>query len=194
MRRCVIRPFTRWEDVEPLPIDHALWLPSTDIQAWGRIAWTGDALLLRLTARESAIRRVEQGPLGRPCEDSCLEFFFAPMPGDPRYVNIEFNPNACLWLGLGDGSFRTRLLPEQDWLSPAPFATPDGWGVEYRVPYAFIRTLFPAFAPAPGHILRANLYKCGDKTERPHFLAWNPVTSETPNFHRPGDFGEMVLG
>lgn len=189
MRCYVIRPFTDWDRVERLEIAERLWTPGADVAAWGQIARTADALRVRLTAREAHIRAVETGPLGHPWEDSCLEFFFAPVPGDPRYVNIELNPNACACIGLGDGSFRTRLLPEQDWLAPRTFVTPDGWGVEYRVPYAFIRTLFPGFTP--GGVLRANCYKCGDKTPRPHFLAWNPVTSETPNFHRPQDFGEM---
>ena len=71
---------------------------------------------------------------------------------------------------------------------------PDGWGVEYRVPFAFIRTLFPGFAGAPGGVIRANCYKCGDLTRTPHYLAWNPVRSEAPDFHRPRDFGEMILG
>ena len=194
MRRYVIRPFSDWAKTELLEIDARLWTPPVDVAAWGQIARTAEGLLVRLTAREAHVRAVEDGPLGNPWEDSCLEFFFAPVPGDARYVNIEFNPNACVCVGLGDGSFRTRLLPEQDWLAPRTFATPDGWGVEYRVPYAFIRTLFNGFDPAPGDVIRANCYKCGDKTPRPHFLAWNPVTSEAPNFHRPQDFGEMVLG
>lgn len=42
--------------------------------------------------------------------------------------------------------------------------------------------------------LRGNFYKCGDATVQPHYLAWNPVTSETPAFHRPWEFGEIVLG
>lgn len=193
MKRYGIRRFTAWADIEPLSISENLWLPPTDIAAWAQIARDGEALRVRLTAREQAIRAEETGPLGRPCEDSCLEFFLSPMPGDTRYVNIEFNPNGCMWLGLGDGRFRTRLLPEEDWFQPKPFAIPDGWGIEYRVPFDFLRTLFPGFSPAPGHVLRANCYKCGDKTDRPHYLAWNPVASDTPNFHRPRDFGEMTL-
>ena len=193
MKRYVIRPFEDWASVEPLEISENLWLPPADIAARAQIAHTDEALRVRLTARERAVRAVETGPLGHPWEDSCLEFFFAPVAGDPRYVNIEFNPNACLCLGLGDGHFRTRLLPDRDWFEPRTFATADGWGIEYRVPFAFIRTLFPGFDPAPGGTIRANCYKCGDRTEKPHFLAWNPVASDTPNFHRPGDFGEMLF-
>ena len=45
----------------------------------------------------------------------------------------------------------------------------------------------------PGIHFRGNCYKCGDRTEHPHFLAWNPVHTPTPDFHRPEFLGEMIL-
>lgn len=191
MKTYTLRPFAGWDAVEPIPIDRALWLPDAGISAEGRLAYSDDALRVRLTARERRIRAVERGPLGRPCEDSCLEFFLAPLPEDPHYINIEFNPNATLWLGLGDGASRARLLPERDWLSPRAFQLPDGWGIEYSVPYALLRLLFPGFSPVG--TLRGNFYKCGDKTVQPHYLAWNPVSGATPNFHQPWDFGMFIF-
>jgi hypothetical protein len=40
-----------------------------------------------------------------------------------------------------------------------------------------------------GRIFRANFYKCGDKLTVPHYLSWNPVGAEKPDFHRPEYFG-----
>lgn len=193
MRAYVIRPFGGWDKVEPLPIDTPLWGPCGDIAAWGRVAWTPEALRVLLEARERDIRAEERGDTGKPWEDSCLEFFLSPTPGDGRYINIELNPNACLCLGLGDGVRRLRLLGANDLLRPEVIFTKEGWSVEYRVPFDLLRMLFPAFEPKPGAVFRANLYKCGDRTPLPHYLAWNPVNSSTPNFHRPQDFGKMVL-
>ena len=68
---------------------------------------------MRLRARERDIRAEYTGLTDMPCEDSCLEFFFSPRPGDSRYFNIEFNPNCCMYLGLCDGrDALVRLLPE----------------------------------------------------------------------------------
>ena len=39
-----------------------------------------------------------------------------------------------------------------------------------------------------------NFFKCGDLTEQAHYLSWNPVTSEQPDFHRPQDFGLLRFG
>ncbi|MBR0217776.1 MAG: hypothetical protein IJQ33_01030 [Clostridia bacterium] len=194
MKEYIIRPFSRWEDVDILEISERMWTPPVDIAACAKIGWTEDALLVRLEAHEALIRAEETGPLGHPWEDSCLEFFLSPVAGDPRYINIEFNPNACCRLGLGDGRERIQLLPERNWLEPEVFTTPEGWGITYRVPFALLKMLFPAFQAAPGTVIRANCYKCGDKTAQPHFFSWNRIASETPNFHRPQDFGMMILG
>ena len=114
--------------------------------------------------------------------------------GADRYFNFEINPNGCLHIGFGAGR-RNRAV-----LSPAgpdsvfgirTARTPDGWEAEYRIPLSFLRLFLPDFAFAGR--LRANVYKCGDLTENEHYLAWNPVLSDTPDFHRPQDFGIMVF-
>ena len=183
-----------WEKVPALDIDTALWREKPDIEARAKLCWSDDALHVLLWAREAHIRAEHLGPLGMPCEDSCLEFFFSPLWGDSRYFNIEYNPNACLYLGFGDGENPVRLLPERDWFKARSQRTQDGWQVEYAVPFEFVRLFFPGFAPKAGDRIRANCYKCGDLTPKEHYLAWNPCTSEVPNFHRPRDFGEMTFG
>ena len=40
----------------------------------------------------------------------------------------------------------------------------------------------------------ANFYKCGDLTVNKHYLAWQPVGTERPDYHRPEYFGPMVFG
>ena len=36
-----------------------------------------------------------------------------------------------------------------------------------------------------------NFYKCGDETSKPHFVTWNPVGTETPDYHQSAYFGEL---
>ena len=69
----------------------------------------------------------------------------------------------------------------------------DGWTAEYCLPLDFFRLFYPDFRLIPGIHFRGNCYKCGDRTEHPHFLAWNPVHTPTPDFHRPEFLGEMIL-
>ena len=37
------------------------------------------------------------------------------------------------------------------------------------------------------------VHKCGDLTNHKHYLSWNMVQSEKPDFHRPEDFGRMMF-
>lgn len=183
-----------WAAVPALEIDTLMWSEPVDISARARIAWSDDGLHVRMEAREHAIRAQERPPVGMPCMDSCLEFFFCPVEGDPRYLNIEFSPTGCMFLGFGEGrADRIRLLPEVISLDPTVDYTADGWQVTYHVPLALVRVFFPGWTPRSGGVIRANCYKCGDKTPVPHYLLWNPSTSEQADFHRSCDFGVMVL-
>lgn len=177
-----------------LTIDCVQWFPDAGVAAWAQICCDETAFHVRMRARERDIRAQEQGPVGTPCQDSCLEFFFCPVPGDDRYLNIEFSPTGCMFLGFGRGrADRMRLLPAEMTLDPVVEYTADGWQVTYLIPYALISVLFPGYMSVPGTTIRANCYKCGDLTSHPHYLLWHPSTSPHPDFHRSSDFGEMII-
>ena len=42
-------------------------------------------------------------------------------------------------------------------------------------------------------MVNANFYKCGDKTSIPHYVSWNKIETENPDFHRPEFFGELYF-
>ena len=96
-----------------------------------------------------------------------------------------------MYLGIGTGAGDlVRLIPEEKGLfQPNATRTADGWKITYQIPFCFINQFFPGFSPAPGKTFRANFFKCGDLTVQEHYLSWNKVTSETPDFHRTCDFG-----
>ncbi len=176
-------------------IDTVLWLPDAGIRANAQVTWNNEALYVRLRAIEKAVRAEHTGRYGMPCEDSCLEFFFRPLPEDSRYINLEFNPNASFYAGVGRcGRDLIRTLPDPAVFRASTLRTEDGWEISYQIPFSFIRMFFPSFSPRTGDIMYGNFFKCGDLTEQAHYLSWNPVTSEQPDFHRPQDFGLLRFG
>ena len=185
-----------WSKVPVMLLDNLLWTDSTDVSAQAQICWNEEALYLRMEAVEPNIRMEEFGRTCEVCLDSCLEFFFRPTER-PDYFNIEMNPNRAIWLGYGPGiqSLIRLLVPNVTTLfdSKVEF-TEGGWVLTYRVPVAFIQRFFQEFEAKEGAVLHANLYKCGDKTVKPHYLSWNPIELEKPAFHCPEYFGELVLG
>ncbi len=187
----------RWEDIPTLEPENILWLPDAGVRMTQQVCYDEDALYVHQRAVEREIRAEHRDPKASVCEDSCMEFFFCPDSASSRYFNFEWNLNGCVFVGIGKGREDRVRMEMPDAAARFVFSsarTADGWEIFYRIPLAFIREYFPACTFTEGTVIRANCYKCGDKTVQPHYLSWNPVTSERPDFHRPCDFGEMVLG
>jgi len=180
-----------WGCVPEVELRHAPWLEANGVAAWGQLCHDGARLFLRLRARESEIRATLTGPLDQVCNDSCLEFFFAPVAEDDRYLNFEINPLGTLYLGFGaKRPTRVRqILKSTAIFHIETFRTEDGWGVTLEIPLEFVRMYFPD-ATFSG-TAACNFYKCGDQTVSPHYLAWSPLSSEKPDYHRRQDFGTL---
>ncbi len=131
--------------------------------------------------------------------DSCVEFFMQ-KEGDSKYMNFEFN---CI--GTCDASLRVSrdekesLSPEQyqsirrlSSLDKTTFSEKKGihsWELIVAIPFS-VMGLDPKSLPEK---IKGNFYKCADDTEFPHFVSWNPIGTENPDFHRPEFFGEIYL-
>ena len=186
-----------WSQIPVMPIDNLLWTEKVEITAQAQLCWDEENLYVCLAATEPNIRMKETGPLAVCCFDSCLEFFFKPDNNRKQYLNFEMNPNAALWVAYGTGKKDSvRLLPRKPrkLFDQQVTFTPHGWELTYRIPFEFIRRFFPGFAPKVGDSMRANAYKCGDKTVVPHYLAWNPIPYKHPAFHCPRHFGLVIFG
>lgn len=181
-----------WDNIPRVELVHTGWLEPAPVRAWAQLCRVGETLWGRMEAEETPVVATLTGKLDQVCNDSCLEFFFAPDAGDERYFNFEFNPLGTLYLGFG-GSRSTRvrqIVKDPEVLfAPRPFQTERGWGISWCIPGEFIRRYFPGYSMVG--TCAGNFYKCGDKTPRPHYLSWNPTTSSTPNFHRRQDFGRL---
>ena len=182
-----------WSDVPVLLVDHVWWTEDAGVRASGQLCYDDEYLYVHLAAVEKDIRAVNTEPMSPVYEDSCLEFFFM-LPDAGNYFNFEVNPNGCLNIQFGPKKATRFFLVSEDaadYFDVHADRTADGWEVYYRIPITFIRLFYPEFVF--DGIIRANVYKCGNKTVQKHYLAWNPVNTDKPNFHRPEDFGIMYF-
>ncbi len=160
-----------------------------------------EALYLHWHVQGGQLRAVTTEDQGPVWEDSCVEFF-CQVPGERHYCNFECN---CIGAMVG-----SRRLSRTDDIQPfsveemarirrhcsfprEAFEEKDGlfeWSVELEIPLDLI---FRNHQPVFPQKLRANFYKCADKTKKPHFLSWQPIRTEKPDFHRPEFFGEIEL-
>ena len=118
---------------------------------------------------------------GNVWEDSCCEFFAALASKRTSRENAEmFSAEA-----LSRVVRHSTLQRKQRELDGKIF----GWSVGMCVPFDLIGA-DPDNLPSS---IRANFYKCADKSAHPHFLSWNPIDVPSPDFHRPEFFGELIL-
>lgn len=183
-----------WSRIEAVELTHQPWLAPCDVAAKAQLCHDGENLYVRMEAKEADIRATLDGPLDQVCNDSCLEFFLAPDKEDQRYFNFEWNKLCNAYVGFG-AQRKTRvrqiLKDPAEVFMPASFETDGGWGIEYRIPESFIRMYMPEFTLSGE--AACNFYKCGDQTKTPHYLAWAPLTSQKPDYHRRQDFGTLVF-
>lgn len=160
-----------------------------------------ERLFLKWHVKGEQLRAVTTEDQGPVWEDSCVEFF-CQVPGEKHYCNFECN---CIGAMVG-----SRRLSRTDDVQPfskeemvrierkcsfarEAFEEKDGmfeWDVELSIPLDLI---FREQKPTFPQKLRANFYKCADKTKKPHFLSWQPISLPNPNFHCPAFFGEIVI-
>nr|WP_245363335.1 carbohydrate-binding family 9-like protein [Cohnella thailandensis] len=192
-----------WSRIPPLAIDRQQWLfpdhpPKTEVRAYYDNAFI--RLRFRVFEESPTIRHLaDHAPV---YEDSCVEFFLQPLPGeDARYLNFELNAAGALLLEIGgEGEKRRKVDADRGEFAirsavglSDPASGRTYWELALRIPFAFLRRWYPDFRPDPDVVMRGNFYKCGDRTPVPHYLSWNPVSSERPNFHLLDNFGELVL-
>jgi hypothetical protein len=184
-----------WGTVPVAKIDNAQWCPSpAGLKAGAQLCYDARLLYVRLNTEERAILARYTGLYDMVCRDSCLEFFFCPLPGDGRYFNFEFNPNGAMYLGFGpnrEQSARQIICGYKELFRVASYRFDGGWGITFCIPASFIQIYMPSFMLIHGQVLRGNFYKCGEDTQSPHYMAWNPMSSREPDFHRPADFGQL---
>ena len=187
-----------WSSLPLFEISEQVYPCDVPVLAQAQICRTEHAFVIRLQAQEPQIRAQEQGPLAMPCRDSCLEFFLSPTPS-LRYLNFEWNPAGALYLGIGTGpADLMRIVPSPTQIktlfSPEITQQEHWWQIIFTVPYTFIQKFFPDFFPDANQTIRGNFYKCGDNLDRPHYLAWSPITREGKYlFHTPMEFGVLHM-
>jgi hypothetical protein len=161
------------------------------------IAYSDNEIFLKYYVSEDYFKAEKTETNEMVCEDSCVEFFVSP-EDDGIYYNLEFNGIGTCLLGTGTGRENsTRANPEIiskiRRLSSAgdkPFSEKTGkfnWEITIAVPFEVF--FHHKIKRLEGKTFRANFYKCGDMLTVPHYVTWNPVGTENPDYHQPEYFG-----
>jgi len=186
------------------------------------IARSDDYLALRYEVRCLDLRATVLEDNGRSWEDSCCEFFVSVDGKHYFNVETTCIGSVLMAYGDGRANrtvlpaeevakvIRRSSLEHKEYdLEGGPFE----WSLDVLIPFELLGLsrdalsdpspdapldsspdAFPDSSPdAPCRFLRANFYKCADKTAHPHYVSWNPIETDKPDFHRPEFFGRLTF-
>ncbi len=195
-----------WQRTAPLEI--ACAQPTTGSHrpvTQAKMRYDENALYVIFRVEDQWVRAVATDTHGPVWKDSCVEFFFTPQAEPSEaYFNLEVNCIGTLLMRYQTAPHRDiRFLENDDCrqikraasLAERPIAseieTPVVWVMEYALPFALLRRYATVEQPQAGAVWRGNLYKCADESSRPHWLSWSPISTASPDFHRPDGFGTL---
>ncbi len=163
------------------------------------IAHDNAHIVIRYDVTESYILARARKNNDSVCQDSCVEFFVKP-PNQDNYYNFEFSCIGVCLLGCQPARNKGGVLQDAcidairrySSLGAEPFEEKSGdfqWHLTVSIPVVSFQGLH--IGPLSGQRFTANFYKCGDKTRKPHWIAWSKVGAL--DFHRPQDFAEIYF-
>lgn len=179
---------------EPWPVPGYYNLPDVSFS----IAHSRDCIFIKYDVKEDEVlARYKQ--INDPVyKDSCVEFFIA-FDNDKAYYNIEFNRlGTCLGRYGSERENRTALPVEllktikyDRALKQVKEADKSAinWTLTVAVPIDVF--CFHKISSIQHKKSKMNFFKCGEDLSQPHYLAWNNIVSEKPNFHQPEFFGKV---
>lgn len=162
-----------------------------------RIAHTGNLILLKYYVREKNIQAKVSTINGDVYKDSCVEFFISPT-ADTNYYNFEFNCIGIAHVAFGASRHNRQLVTTdvlqsiitKSSLGTKTFTEKQGdftWELFVQIPLScFVNDSIDRLN---GLTTKGNFYKCGDELSEAHFVSWNPIKTESPDYHRPEFFG-----
>ncbi len=185
-----------------LTIDKVNWpneFPKT-LPVSVHIAHDNEKIYLYYQVEGEELRAVNTKDFMSVWEDSCVEFFVQ-RKGEKNYRNFEFNVHGVLLAANHETREISEKLSSEFMSSIKRFATIrhqykgaaqlSDWTLYVEIPKEAMG--FSADERLSQQTIAANFYKCGDETNEPHFISWNPIDLPKPNFHVPQFFGELTF-
>jgi hypothetical protein len=180
------------------PIDSENWSPAWQTTASFGISYDLQHIFLRFRVRETNILARYKHINDPVYEDSWVEFFIS-FEKD-AYYNLEFNCIGTVYGAYGRNREKRARLDEK--LLGTIQTNPSlgrnklqiidrktEWMLDVIIPISVFK--FSNLGSFKDITAYGNFYKCGDKLKVPHYLSWNPIIAEKPDFHRPEYFGKL---
>lgn len=180
-----------WHNVSVLNWKEFPYAPSVKF----RMAHDDENIYIDWEVEEDDVKAVAVEDGGKVYKDSCVELFIS-FDKDFTYYNIETNCIGKILLCNGKERHNRTMVPSELVSKIDRYASLGvelienkcgKWTLSQKIPLEVFS--FNSLNGLSGLQARANFYKCGDDLSVPHFLTWNAIKSDAPDYHRPECFG-----
>ena len=194
---------SQWQNVQAIKLNNFMgekpkFWPETEV----KMLYNENYIYVIFRVHDRYVKAVATHINAPVYHDSAVEFFFTPGSDiSYGYFNLEVNCGGTPYFKFQKGFKKNVInidfndiktikmahsLPQ---LIEDEIKTPVTWTLEYKIPVQMLSKYTEITPPQPGVVWRANFYKTADATSNPHYLTWNKVKNDSPNFHLPQFFG-----
>ncbi|WP_162499833.1 carbohydrate-binding family 9-like protein [Mucilaginibacter terrigena] len=178
-------------------IQHAPWAGNEEQpEASFVLAYGESDIYLKYYVTEHTLK-AEYSKFNDPVfEDSCVEFFIA-FDNDVNYYNLEFNCMGTCRAQYGQHKTGRTFLPVSllKTIRHQTLVKTGTNNISWELTLCIPKKIFkfhPGLSLAKSRA-KVNFYKCGDGLPQPHFLCWNRIEAQKPEFHLSNFFKEIVF-
>lgn len=165
-----------------------------------KIAHSNNGIILKFSITENELKVTYQRSNDAVYKDSCVEFFFS-IGEETGYYNFEFNAIGTCLAAFGINRHNRKYLSNDTIRQIKTYSRVEtsfkdsvkniNWELTVMLPltvFSFHQLTFLKGLKGAG-----NFYKCGDDLNQPHYLVWNPVFADKPDFHLRKYFGNIYF-
>ena len=186
-----------WKKTKSIKIQNYMGdIPAFKPIAEAKMSYDDDYIYVIYRVKDRYVRSITDKINGPVWKDSAVEFFFSPEADNPmNYFNLEINCGGTPLLHHKKIRPTVEDIQKIEIKSSLPkvvdpeITKPVTWTMSFKIPLSMIEKYTNVVRPKPGVSWRANFYKIAEINSNPHYITWNEVKNDKPQFHLPKFFG-----
>lgn len=186
-----------WKGVKSVKIRNYMGkIPAFKPKADVKMTYDDDYIYVIYRVKDRYVKSITEKINGPVWRDSAVEFFFSPEADNPiNYFNLEINCGGTPLLHHKKNRPTVEDIQKIEIKASLPkvvdpeITDPVTWTMSFKIPLSMLEKYTNVVRPKPGVSWRANFYKIAEINSNPHYITWNEVKNDKPQFHLPQFFG-----
>ncbi|NQV75894.1 MAG: carbohydrate-binding family 9-like protein [Bacteroidetes bacterium] len=186
-----------WKGLKSVKIQNYMGeIPAFKPKAEAKMTYDDDYIYVIYRVKDRYVKSITEKINGPVWKDSAVEFFFSPEADNPvNYFNLEINCGGTPLLHHKKNRPTVEDIQKIQIKASLPkvvdpeITEPVTWTMSFKIPLSMLEKYTNVVRPKPGVSWRANFYKIAEINSNPHYITWNKIQNDKPQFHLPQFFG-----